>query len=127
MPCLQLKGPAVQRALGSRSCRVSNVIVRASAAGLRGSEQAVIKVIKHVLLRETDALITVLPLANLNYFLGTFGSIWQVFGVGGGGSNAVNNMINNDIQGIEFWVANTDAQVSQVWVGWVCCFHSVAI
>jgi hypothetical protein len=36
----------------------------------------------------------------------------QVFGVGGGGSNAVNNMVKADIHGIEFWVANTDAQVS---------------
>jgi cell division GTPase FtsZ len=37
--------------------------------------------------------------------------VLQVFGVGGGGSNAVNNMVHRDIQGIEFWVANTDAQV----------------
>lgn len=36
----------------------------------------------------------------------------QVFGVGGGGSNAVNNMVNSDVQGVEFWIANTDAQVS---------------
>jgi cell division protein FtsZ len=33
-----------------------------------------------------------------------------VFGVGGGGGNAVNNMINSGLQGVEFVVANTDAQ-----------------
>jgi len=34
----------------------------------------------------------------------------QVIGVGGGGSNAVNRMVGTDIQGVEFWVVNTDAQ-----------------
>jgi cell division protein FtsZ len=33
-----------------------------------------------------------------------------VFGVGGGGGNAVNNMINAGLDGVEFVVANTDAQ-----------------
>ncbi|MCB1385059.1 MAG: cell division protein FtsZ [Nitratireductor sp.] len=33
-----------------------------------------------------------------------------VFGVGGGGGNAVNNMINGGLEGVEFVVANTDAQ-----------------
>ena len=33
-----------------------------------------------------------------------------VVGVGGGGSNAVNRMIENDVQGVEFVVVNTDAQ-----------------
>ncbi|MEM0898785.1 MAG: cell division protein FtsZ [Pseudomonadota bacterium] len=33
-----------------------------------------------------------------------------VFGVGGGGGNAVNNMINCGLDGVEFVVANTDAQ-----------------
>ncbi len=33
-----------------------------------------------------------------------------VFGVGGGGGNAVNNMIIGGLQGVEFVVANTDAQ-----------------
>ncbi|HAX72888.1 MAG TPA: cell division protein FtsZ [Firmicutes bacterium] len=33
-----------------------------------------------------------------------------VIGVGGGGSNAVNRMIENDVQGVEFVVVNTDAQ-----------------
>ena len=33
-----------------------------------------------------------------------------VFGVGGGGGNAVNNMISSGLDGVEFVVANTDAQ-----------------
>ncbi len=33
-----------------------------------------------------------------------------VFGVGGAGGNAVNNMINSGLMGVEFVVANTDAQ-----------------
>lgn len=33
-----------------------------------------------------------------------------VIGVGGGGNNAVNRMIEDDIQNVEFWVANTDKQ-----------------
>ena len=33
-----------------------------------------------------------------------------VIGVGGGGTNAVNNMIALNLQGVEFVVANTDAQ-----------------
>jgi cell division protein FtsZ len=33
-----------------------------------------------------------------------------VFGVGGGGGNAVNNMITAGLEGVDFVVANTDAQ-----------------
>lgn len=33
-----------------------------------------------------------------------------VVGVGGGGGNAVNNMIDKGITGVDFWVINTDAQ-----------------
>ena len=33
-----------------------------------------------------------------------------VFGVGGAGGNAVNNMIQKNLEGAEFVVANTDAQ-----------------
>ncbi|MEL6127242.1 MAG: cell division protein FtsZ, partial [Pseudomonadota bacterium] len=33
-----------------------------------------------------------------------------VFGVGGAGGNAVNNMIDKQLEGAEFVVANTDAQ-----------------
>ena len=36
-----------------------------------------------------------------------------VFGVGGAGGNAVNNMIEQDLQGVDFVVANTDAQALQ--------------
>ncbi len=36
-----------------------------------------------------------------------------VFGVGGAGGNAVNNMIESELQGVEFVVANTDAQALQ--------------
>ncbi len=34
----------------------------------------------------------------------------KVIGVGGGGSSAVNRMIENDVRGVEFSVVNTDAQ-----------------
>lgn len=34
----------------------------------------------------------------------------KVIGVGGGGCNAVNNMIDSQLQGVQFIVANTDAQ-----------------
>ena len=33
-----------------------------------------------------------------------------VFAAGGAGGNAINNMISAELQGVEFWVANTDAQ-----------------
>lgn len=33
-----------------------------------------------------------------------------VVGVGGAGGNAVKNMINSNLEGVEFWVVNTDAQ-----------------
>ncbi len=34
-----------------------------------------------------------------------------VIGVGGGGGNAINNMIAEELEGVEFVAANTDAQV----------------
>jgi len=34
----------------------------------------------------------------------------KVVGVGGGGSNAINRMIDEGLQGVEFIVVNTDAQ-----------------
>ena len=34
----------------------------------------------------------------------------KVIGVGGGGTNAVNRMIDEGIQGVEFIAVNTDAQ-----------------
>ena len=33
-----------------------------------------------------------------------------VIGIGGGGGNAVNNMIRRELGGVDFVVANTDAQ-----------------
>ncbi len=36
-----------------------------------------------------------------------------VIGVGGAGGNAVNNMIRSKLEGVEFLVANTDAQALQ--------------
>ena len=37
----------------------------------------------------------------------------RVVGVGGGGGNAVNNMIRAGLSGVEFIAANTDAQALQ--------------
>lgn len=37
--------------------------------------------------------------------------ILKVIGIGGGGGNAVNRMIENDVKGVDFVVINTDAQV----------------
>ncbi|WP_299349836.1 cell division protein FtsZ [uncultured Shimia sp.] len=37
----------------------------------------------------------------------------SVFGVGGAGGNAVNNMIDKSLEGVDFVVANTDAQALQ--------------
>jgi cell division protein FtsZ len=37
-------------------------------------------------------------------------AVIKVVGVGGGGGNAVKNMIDNDVGGVEFICANTDAQ-----------------
>ena len=36
-----------------------------------------------------------------------------VLGVGGSGGNAVNNMINSNLEGVDFVIANTDAQALQ--------------
>ena len=36
-----------------------------------------------------------------------------VLGVGGSGGNAVNNMINSSLEGVDFLIANTDAQALQ--------------
>ena len=37
-------------------------------------------------------------------------AVIKEIGVGGGGGNAVNHMIKNNIEGVEFICANTDAQ-----------------
>lgn len=41
-------------------------------------------------------------------------SIIKVLGVGGGGSNAVNHMYKQGIQGVDFIVCNTDSQVLEI-------------
>ena len=38
----------------------------------------------------------------------------KVIGIGGGGCNAVNRMIDDGLKGVEFIVANTDLQVLNV-------------
>lgn len=38
----------------------------------------------------------------------------KVFGVGGAGCNAINRMVEEGVQGVEFYVANTDLQVLNV-------------
>ncbi len=38
----------------------------------------------------------------------------KVIGVGGGGGNAINNMIRSELQGVEFIAANTDAQALEM-------------
>jgi len=49
----------------------------------------------------------------------TKGTIIKVVGVGGAGGNAVQHMINKGVSGVEFIVANTDAQaLSQLDVNW---------
>ena len=37
-------------------------------------------------------------------------AVIKVIGVGGGGGNAVNHMVRNNVEGVEFICANTDAQ-----------------
>ena len=37
-----------------------------------------------------------------------------VFGVGGSGGNAVNNMMHSNLEGVDFLIANTDAQALQI-------------
>ena len=37
-------------------------------------------------------------------------SIIKVIGIGGGGSNAVNHMFSQNIEGVNFIICNTDAQ-----------------
>ncbi len=39
-----------------------------------------------------------------------FGAVIKVIGVGGGGNNAVNRMVENNVKGVEFVAVNTDKQ-----------------
>ena len=43
-----------------------------------------------------------------------FASKNNVLGVGGSGGNAVNNMMNSNLEGVDFLIANTDAQALQI-------------
>ena len=45
--------------------------------------------------------------------MGYDGAVIKVIGVGGAGGNAVNRMIKDEVQGVEFIVANTDTQALQ--------------
>ena len=47
--------------------------------------------------------------SRASQFVDNFAQI-KVVGVGGGGQNAVNRMIEADVQGVEFIAVNTDAQ-----------------
>ncbi|URE14604.1 TUP1-like enhancer of split [Musa troglodytarum] len=38
----------------------------------------------------------------------------KVIGVGGGGSNAINRMIESSMKGVEFWIVNTDVQAMRM-------------
>ena len=38
----------------------------------------------------------------------------KVIGVGGAGGNAINNMIDSELQGVRFIAANTDAQALDI-------------
>ncbi|MCB0359264.1 MAG: cell division protein FtsZ, partial [Bdellovibrionales bacterium] len=47
---------------------------------------------------------------NRDFSKEPMGARIKVFGIGGGGNNAVNNMIRSGLQGVEFIAANTDSQ-----------------
>src|SRR4051794_18423428 len=47
---------------------------------------------------------------NFNMESGSYLAVIKVVGVGGGGTNAVNRMVDAGLRGVEFIAANTDAQ-----------------
>ncbi len=47
---------------------------------------------------------------DINLKLQANSAVIKVFGIGGGGLNAVNNMIRSGLKGVEFYAANTDSQ-----------------
>ena len=54
-------------------------------------------------------------LSSLNFDMPKhISSVIKVIGVGGGGSNAVNHMINEGIKGVDFIICNTDAQALEM-------------
>ena len=44
--------------------------------------------------------------------------VLKVVGVGGGGCNAINRMIENDVQGVEYIAINTPARAITCWIWW---------
>src|SRR5215471_6969459 len=63
--------------------------------------------VEHARARQKEAIMTI----NLNIpDIRELKPRITVFGVGGAGGNAVNNMITAGLQGVDFVVANTDAQ-----------------
>ena len=65
------------------------------------------------------------------------GAVIKVIGVGGGGGNAINRMIDEGVAGVEFIAANTDVQAlssakaetvipigSKNWTSWIGCWRS---
>src|SRR5665811_1182520 len=49
--------------------------------------------------------------ASANYL-----AVIKVVGVGGGGTNAVNRMVDAGLRGVEFIAVNTDAQALPMWI-----------
>ena len=59
-------------------------------------------------------------------------SIIKVIGVGGGGSNAVNHMYGQNIEGVNFIICNTDAQALhkarfRIKFSWAHTSHRVSV
>ena len=53
-------------------------------------------------------------------------AVIKVVGIGGGGVNAVNRMIDVGLKGVEFIAINTDAQASLMSSAWASSSISVA-
>jgi len=51
-------------------------------------------------------------------------SIIKVLGVGGGGSNAVNFMFKQDIEGVDFIICNTDSKAGLRYINGGYCYHT---
>ena len=49
-------------------------------------------------------------------------NVIKVVGVGGGGGNAVNRMVENKINGVEYIAINTDLMVLNKSLAHNCCF-----
>ena len=45
---------------------------------------------------------------------GSYLAVIKVVGIGGGGTNAVNRMVDAGLKGVEFIAVNTDAQALQI-------------